>query len=132
MRDLRPMPCLRRPRADALQEDGLPEHWSGEERETVKAGILAEVNAHILEVAGESPSRSPQWEFFCECGRLDCHEMVPMTVVEYMSVRERANAVLAHGHRLDHFASAETLAKDAHALLSQARQRARRTAKEPT
>lgn len=38
---------------------------------------------------------------FCECGRLDCSELVPMTAEEYDSVRARPTTFLvAPGHEL--------------------------------
>ena len=104
----------------------MPEHWSDNEKQTVKAGVLAEVNSHILEVARESPACSSQWEFFCECGQPDCSKLVTMTVDEYSSLREGGGRVLAPGHGPNREESETSFAEDARELLAQARQRARR------
>jgi hypothetical protein len=66
----------------------------------IKVTALTEVNTHILEVARESRSAESEWEFFCECGRANCHEYVRLTVAAFVSLRDDDLAVLKPGHRL--------------------------------
>ena len=66
----------------------------------LKTAALTEVNDHILDFASESASIETDWDFFCECGELNCHSLVRLTINEYMDVRDSASAVLAQGHEL--------------------------------
>jgi hypothetical protein len=71
----------------------------GRER-ALKTAALTEVNEHILEFASESASIEDDWDFFCECGELDCHAVVRLTIGEYTGLRDAERAVLAPGHEL--------------------------------
>ena len=94
-----------------------------------KTEAFTDVNAHILEVAVECPSGLPEWEFFCECGRPDCHLRVMLTVDQYGAIRDVGGAVLAGGHKLSQPARARLLCQDAAALGAQARVQAARAKK---
>lgn len=61
---------------------------------------LSELNRHILDIARESVSQGDDWEFFCECGRADCHELVTLGIEAYMALQGQSRAVLAPGHRV--------------------------------
>src|SRR5438132_13776882 len=89
----------------AIAENGAPEP-APSPRVTVacervlKTAALTEVNDHILDFASESAAIETDWDFFCECGELNCHSLVRLTVNEYMDVRDSASAVLEQGHEL--------------------------------
>ena len=89
-----------------------------------KTAALTEVNGHILEVADESVMGGEEWEFFCECGRRDCHERVELTAAAYGALRDAGRAILAAGHRLTRAEQARRqalrLRDDASALRAQA------------
>jgi hypothetical protein len=95
----------------------------------IKVAALTEVNTHILEVASESPSGAPEWEFFCECGRPECHEQVTLTIEAFDALRGEDLPVLAPGHRLSQAARARMLREDAAALLALAQHQVRRAKK---
>jgi len=91
----------------------------GRKRE-FKTAALAEVNRHIGEVAQGLPSQAEEWEFFCECGRPDCSDVVRLTLEEYSSLHDSGQAVLAPGHNLSQVERARRLNTDAEALQRQA------------
>jgi hypothetical protein len=86
-----------------------------------KTAALAEVNRHIGEVAEALPSQSDEWEFFCECGRPDCSDVVRLTLERYSSLHDSGQAVLAAGHHLSQVERARRLQDDAEALTRQAK-----------
>jgi hypothetical protein len=69
-------------------------------KRALKTAALTEVNGHILEFACESASLEKEWEFFCECGELDCHSLIELTIEEYRGLRDADGAVLAPQHEL--------------------------------
>lgn len=102
-------------------------------RRTPKTAALAKVNQGILEVARDSIAEEQEWEFFCECGREDCHEYVALTVDAYAALHDGGGTVLAPGHRLSQVGRARRLRDDAEALARQAEQqveRAKRNARD--
>jgi hypothetical protein len=86
----------------------------------LKVAAFTEVNSHILDLAAESPSEANEWDFFCECGRDDCHEQVMLTVEAFAALRDGKRPILAPGHRLSQRARARMLRDDAAALRAQA------------
>jgi hypothetical protein len=89
----------------AIAENGAPEPAPSPRvtlayERALKTAALTEVNDHILDFASESASIETDWDFFCECGELNCHSLIRLTVNEYMDVRDSASAVLAQGHEL--------------------------------
>lgn len=91
--------------------------------------MLTEVNRTILEAASESPSEEMEWEFFCECGRDDCHEQVTLALDSCLALRAREGAVLARGHRRSEIQRARRLVADAQALRHQAQHQVNRAMK---
>ena len=73
------------------------------------------------------------WEFACECERLDCHEVVVLTLAEYEAVRERRDLVLAPQQSESRFARARRLGAaaraDSRGLNAQAAHQVRRALK---
>jgi hypothetical protein len=63
---------------------------------------IAENEAYWRQVNELSPPEPGMLNLmFCECGRLDCRERVPMTVTEYEAVRSSATTfVIFPGHAL--------------------------------
>jgi hypothetical protein len=94
-----------------------------------KTLALVEVNRHILEAAHDSISDEQEWEFFCECGRRDCHERVALTPDRYDSLQSSGQSVLAPGHRLSQVERARRLLSDAEGLRAQAEHQVRRARK---
>ena len=96
----------------------------------LKTVALTDVNGQILEVADESVAHGEEWEFFCECGRPDCHEHVTLGVAAFSALRDGAGAVLAPGHRLSRAEQARRRARrlreDSQALRGQAQHQVRR------
>lgn len=88
--------------------------------EGTKTVTLTEVNQSIDRVAHESFTSEEEWEFFCECGREDCHEYVSLTLDAYASLHDRGRAVLADGHRLSQVERARRLRAESAALKRQA------------
>jgi Thioredoxin len=74
----------------------------------LKGAVLSEVNQGILQVAGDSIDKELEWEFFCECGREDCHEYVSLTLEAYASLH-KGGAVVAPSHRLSRADRAQRL-----------------------
>lgn len=66
----------------------------------MKTTALSEVNQGILEVARDSLDCEQEWEFFCECGREDCHQYVSLTLDAYSALHDYGQPVLADGHPL--------------------------------
>ena len=89
-------------------------------RRAFKTAALVEVNRHIGEVAEGLPSRSDEWEFFCECGRPECTDVVRLTLERYSTLHDSGEPVLAAGHRLSQVERARRLHDDAEALTRQA------------
>lgn len=109
----------------------MPHYWSDEEKRTFKTAALAEVNAHILEAARESPARSEEWEFFCECGQPDCRELVTLSLAGYASLRGSDEPVLAADHLLPPATNLPTLIDSAQELLVDAKRRSRQAHAKP-
>jgi hypothetical protein len=91
-----------------------------------KTLALTEVNMHILDAALDSISEEQEWEFFCECGRADCHEHVELTLEEYVALHDGGLPVLAKRHRLSQVERARRLQADAEALRRQAQLQVKR------
>jgi hypothetical protein len=118
----------------------MVDEWSrrlGERRQPSRGGVvgrnqdfktvaLTEVNAHIRELADESPSHDLKWEFFCECGHRDCKAQLVLSIEEYTSIRDRDEAVLAPGHLVNQSARSRRLREEAQALRAQAAHQLRR------
>ncbi len=85
-----------------------------------KTAALVEVNRHIGEVAAGLPSQGDDWDFFCECGRADCTEVVRLTLERYSELHDTGQAVLAPGHHLSQVERARRLQADAEGLQRQA------------
>jgi hypothetical protein len=95
----------------------------------LKTATLAEVNQGILAAARDSIDQDQQWEFFCECGREDCHEHVLLTLDSYVALHDCGGSVLAPGHRLSQVERARRLGQDAEALMRQAAHQVKRAQK---
>ncbi len=101
-------------------------------RRTIKTAALAEVNQGILAFARDSLSEQAheqEWEFFCECGREDCHAYVSLSLDAYAALHDGGGAVLAPGHRLSQVERARRLLEDAEALRHQAEHQVKRARK---
>jgi hypothetical protein len=96
---------------------------------TLKTATLATVNQGILNVAQDSIDQEQDWEFFCECGREDCHEYVSLTLDAYIALHEGGGAVLAEGHRISQVERARRLLEEAAALKRQAAHQVKRAKK---
>ena len=79
---------------------------------------IAEVNAMVPTLAAQHTHRGGEWLFMCECGDLDCHTRVLLTLREYEAIRDAGNAVLAKGHHITH---GEMLRRTARSLVADAR-----------
>jgi hypothetical protein len=96
------------------------------------SGLIAEANLHIFELGGrlEVPGERSAWDFVCECGRSDCHDVVTLSLAQYEALRREGGAVLAPGHVLPPAEKARREAResveDAKALKAAARQQERR------
>jgi hypothetical protein len=104
----------------------LSEHTATSRQRRLKAAALSEVNQGILGVARDSIDEEQEWEFFCECGREDCHEHVSLTVEAYASLHDANGAVLAPGHRRSQLERARRLCEEAEALKRQAEHQLKR------
>ena len=96
------------------------------ERRTVRTTALSEVNQGISEVARDSIDREQEWEFFCECGREECHKYVSLTLDAYCALHDHGQLVLAEGHRLSQIERARGLLADAQAVRAQASHQVKR------
>jgi hypothetical protein len=94
----------------------------------LKTFLLTEVNHHIRDLAADADwdAGDPEWEFFCECGRRDCHEQVKLTLDAYVALGDGNRPVLAPGHRLSQVERARRLREETQALLAQAEQQVKR------
>ena len=65
--------------------------------------LFREVNERIREItAGQGVPFDERVLFQCECGRLDCHEQVELSIAEYESVREQEHQFIVRpGHQID-------------------------------
>ena len=93
---------------------------------TERSEVIREVNAAILSAAKRlHPHGSETWDFYCECDRIDCAEVVRLTLEEYTSLRTAEQPVLAGGHVLSRGEAARRNARErveeARALEAQAR-----------
>lgn len=100
----------------------------GKTQET-KTATLAKVNAGIFVFARDSLANSSEWEFLCECGRPECHDVIPLTLEAYIAIRDERGAVLAPGHHPSQVERARRLGEDAAALRAKAEHQARRARK---
>ena len=94
-----------------------------------KTSALTDVNRHVLEAARESVGFEQVWEFFCECGRDDCHERITLTLEAYTALYDSGRAALADGHQLSQVERARRLGDDAEALRRQAELQVKRAKK---
>lgn len=69
----------------------------GEQR-MLERDALAEANENIFRSVRDSTDGELEWEFFCECGREDCHERVFLGLDAYVALRDHGGVVLANGH----------------------------------
>lgn len=97
-----------------------------ERDQAFKTLALTEVNTRTLGAARESVAPKQEWEFFCECGRPDCHEHVTLTLGAYVALHDGGRPVLAKGHRLSQVERASRLQADSEALRRQAQHQFRR------
>jgi hypothetical protein len=65
--------------------------------------LFREVNERIREItAAQDVPLDERVLFQCECGRLDCHEQVEITLAEYESIRSYTHRFLVRpGHDID-------------------------------
>ena len=64
-----------------------------------RSEVIREVNAAILSAAKRlHPHGSETWDFYCECDRVDCAQVVRLTLEEHTAVRNAEQPVLAEGH----------------------------------
>lgn len=94
-----------------------------------KTAMLAQVNAGIFGFAVDSISDASEWEFFCECGRPICHELVMLPLDAYTAIRDGRQSVLAPGHQPSQLERARRLGEEARALRAQAAHQVRRAQK---
>jgi PAS domain S-box-containing protein len=78
------------------EQQGLNRAPAADTARVLKGAVLSEVNQGILLFAGDSIDKEQEWEFFCECGREDCHEYVSLTLEAYASLH-KGGAVVAPG-----------------------------------
>jgi hypothetical protein len=92
------VPCANRPKTPGTARKALrPRSLSSmEDRER----RIAENEAYWRQVNELSPPEPGMLNsVFCECGRLECSERIPMTAAEYEVVRSRSTTfVVAPGH----------------------------------
>ena len=72
-----------------------------QERRPLEAVLMAEVNAHVRELADRLDATGASedlWGFRCECGDAACHEPVPLPLARYELLKHRSEPVLAPGH----------------------------------
>lgn len=63
--------------------------------ESAAAGVRRYVNDEIARVGGRfDAAQATEFEFLCECGRLDCHAVVTLTLAEYGTTS--AGSVVGH------------------------------------
>jgi hypothetical protein len=70
-------------------------------RRPLEAGLMAEVNTHVRELADqllETGTSEDLWGFRCECGGDGCHEPVPLPLAQYEGLKRSGRPVLAPGH----------------------------------
>jgi hypothetical protein len=73
----------------------------GHERRPFEAILMAEVNAHVRELADRldgTGAREDLWGFRCECGDAACHEPAPLPLAQYEWLKRHGEPVLAPGH----------------------------------
>jgi hypothetical protein len=65
--------------------------------------LFREVNERIREItAGQGVPPDERVLFQCECGRLDCHEQVQVSLAEYEAVRSEPNRfVILPDHEIE-------------------------------
>jgi hypothetical protein len=65
--------------------------------------LFREVNERIREItAVQGVPTDERVLFQCECGRLDCHEQIELSVAEYEAVRAQEHQFLARpGHQIE-------------------------------
>jgi len=80
---------------------------------------LTDANRFVGDLASAS-AKGRAWQFFCECGRLACHALVELTLVEYEAIKDDEKPVLAPGHLVDQKERARVLREHAQALRAQA------------
>lgn len=66
----------------------------------LRSSALAEANRNILLYLRDGDDGKLEWEFFCECGRDDCHEHVFLTLDALIAIQDGGGVVLAEGHSL--------------------------------
>jgi hypothetical protein len=74
------------------------------ERRPLEATLMAEVNAHVRELADRldrTGASEDLWGFRCECGDAACREPVPLPLARYEWLKRRGEPVLAPGHSVD-------------------------------
>jgi hypothetical protein len=63
--------------------------------------VFRSVNERIEEIATSGPDDMHVYEFVCECSNADCNLLLPLTAVEYESVRRNPRLfIVAPGHEL--------------------------------
>ena len=88
-----------------------------------KLVALTDANHLIGELASVSTEGDRDWQFFCECGRADCHAQVALRLTEYESMLDDQKAILASGHLVEQEERARVLQEHAQALRAQAQLR---------
>jgi hypothetical protein len=91
------------PARNARTLDGVDLRSEGvrRERRPLEAVLMAEVNAHVRELADRldgTAAREALWGFRCECGDGACREPVPLPLGRYEWLKRRGEPLLAPGH----------------------------------
>jgi rubrerythrin len=76
------------------------------------ADLLTEVNARVRELADSQSQGTDDWDFRCECGAADCHEVVPLTVAKYELLRASRSPILAEGHEPSRIRTARDVSRE--------------------
>jgi rubrerythrin len=84
----------------------------------------------VRELADAQSQGTDDWDFRCECGTPECHEVVSLTVDEYELLRASRSPILAEGHEPSRIRVAREVSRglrdDAAALREQAHLQAER------
>ena len=96
---------------------------------TSDRAVQTAVNRRVLRVVRDLDDGEQEWEFFCECGREDCHEHVFFTLDAFMALRDHGGVVLADAHRPSQVVRARGLRTEAAAVRRQAVQQVKRVMK---
>jgi hypothetical protein len=87
-----------------------------DERRARNEAFFREVNERIEDLSGHSPGESGQdgsFEIVCECGKVDCAELIAVTRAEYEAVRsDPRHFLVLPGH--EHTDTARLVERNSH------------------